>query len=84
MRNRWQLIAMTGPPMTWGLWAVAGMVFDPNSAHVWLALMLLAIVMLLAAAVSYLHRLLYGEDGAQPIEQAKSPGPIEAPDVTTQ
>lgn len=62
MRRRWQLIAMTGVPMLWGFWAAAGMTFDPENTHVWLGLMLLAIVMLLAAAVSYLHRLLYGEN----------------------
>lgn len=63
MRKRGQLAAMIGPPMFWAIWALGGLTFDSADAPVWIGLILLAIVSLLAAAISLLHRLLYGEDG---------------------
>lgn len=64
MRRRAQLIAMTVPYMTVVFISFAGLAFDSADRHVYFGMLLAAIVMLLVGIVSYLHRLLYGEEQA--------------------
>lgn len=63
MPKRRQLIAMSVPSLFWGIWGLLGLAFDPADASVYLGMILFAIVMELGAVVSYLHRILYGENG---------------------
>jgi membrane protein implicated in regulation of membrane protease activity len=62
MRRRGQLALMTGPPLFWAFFGLGGVAFDSADASAYLALILVAVVVLLVAVVSLLHRLLYGED----------------------
>lgn len=62
MRRRGQLIAMTAPHVVLAFGASVALTFDKADQHIYFGMLLFAVVMLLAGVVSYLHRLMYGED----------------------
>lgn len=63
MRRRGQLIALTAPAFLTAIFALlCGLLFDKDDKHVYLGMLLFAIVLMLGSVVSYLHRLMYGED----------------------
>ena len=63
MRRRGELIGFTAPALsTAALALICGLPFDKDDTHMYLGMLLFAIVLMLASVVSYLHRLMYGED----------------------